>query len=832
MFYSRGRRDHGNGRMARWLLLPAALLLSTLSTLTAVPASATTASATGEFLVAVDGDAQAFRQDIAAAGGKVEDVYGELQVLAVTLPGAAAARLDRRSDVEVEPNPVLHAFAPPPSYGLDRIDQRSLPLSSSYTYPRGESGAGVDVYVMDTGVRADHTQFGGRVAAGFTAYGDGLGTGDCNGHGTHVAGTIGGSTVGVAPSVRIVPVRILNCTGSTTTGFEFLDGMNWVLARHQAGQPAVLNLSLGSTPSSILDGAVQQAVDDGITVIAAAGNSNADACAVSPARVPAVLTVASSTATDSRASYSNYGGCVDLFAPGGDPSAPIYSASKDSTTALVGMMGTSMAAPHVAGAAARYLSTHPSAAPAEVAAAILDQATGGVLSSAGAGTPNRLLYLPATGFGPPVGSEVKPAYDRAGGPAGYLGLPTGAESCGLTGGGCSQDFQGGSIDWSPASGAHATDGAILATWRNLGSQDGYLGYPSGDPVCIRTNPGCSQEFQGGTITWTASTGAAAVDGAIRSVWAGSGGGPGWLGYPVASPVCGLRGGACVQGFQTGSVVWSASLGAIPIDGAMWRNWASTGSEAGILGYPTARPVCGASGCTQRFEQGQIRWSGSTGAHALTSTAIQAAYDSRSGAGGYLGQPVSDTECASGGCEQHFQGGVVYAERGGGAAFAVDGAMLARLQATGGVTGPLGYPTGNPACADGGCTQRFERGQVLWSGRSGAAALLDGPVAVQYRSTAGTSGYLGWPTGDTVCGLTGGGCKQQFTGGAIYGVSAAYPLDGAILARWLQEGAETGPLGYPVASPVKTASGPDQYRQAFEHGSITWTAAGGAVVGGS
>ncbi|WP_210508306.1 S8 family serine peptidase [Naasia sp. SYSU D00057] len=390
----------GAGRARRGIVLPSALAVAIASAILGPVGPA--AAAEGEYLVLVDGDPAALSREVEKAGGEVEDVFGQLDVLAVTLPATQAELLDDRAGIRVEPNPVLRAFdtVAPPSYGLDRIDQRALPLSSSYTYPSAAAGAGVDVYVMDTGVRADHEQFGGRVAAGYTAIADGLGTADCNGHGTHVAGTIAGRTTGVAPAATIVPVRVLDCGGSSATGFEYLDGIDWILSHHQAGRPAVLNLSLGGAASDAVDRATAAAVADGITVVAAAGNEATDACSTSPARLPSALTVAATTSSDSRAPYSNLGVCVDLFAPGGGSTRAIVSAWHTSATATAGLAGTSMAAPHVAGAAARYLSAAPSATPDRVGTDLLAASTVGVVTSPGAGTPNRLLYADPAGLVP------------------------------------------------------------------------------------------------------------------------------------------------------------------------------------------------------------------------------------------------------------------------------------------------------------------------------------------------------------------------------------------------------------------------------------------------
>ncbi|MEF3083918.1 S8 family serine peptidase [Luteimonas sp. SMYT11W] len=270
------------------------------------------------------------------------------------------------------------------TWGLDRIDQRDRPLNGTYVYD--PLAANVRAYIIDSGIRTGHTQFGTRLLSGYSAINDGRGTNDCNGHGTHVAGTVGGTTWGVAKQVRLVPVRVFGCTGGSANS-TIIAGIDWVRANRVL--PAVANMSLGGPASTATDNATNNLINSGVTVVVAAGNNNgANACNYSPARVANAVTVGSTTSTDARSSFSNIGSCVNIFAPG----SSITSAWSTSTSASNTISGTSMASPHVAGAAALYLTNNPSASPATVRNWLYSNSTPNRVSNPGTGSPNRLLY--------------------------------------------------------------------------------------------------------------------------------------------------------------------------------------------------------------------------------------------------------------------------------------------------------------------------------------------------------------------------------------------------------------------------------------------------------
>ena len=331
------------------------------------------------------------RRLAAAHGSDVRYTYQHaLKGFAGRMSAQAAAALERNPNVSyVEQDQVMYAsiVQTGATWGLDRVDQRTLPLSTTYSYT--STGVGVRAYIIDTGIRLDHAEFANRATSGYDAI-DGGAADDCNGHGTHVAGTVGGLTYGVAKGVTLVGVRVLNCSGSGSNS-GVLAGVDWVTANHV--KPAVANMSLGGGTSTAIDDAVRRSIAAGVTYAIAAGNGNffgiaQDACRYSPARVAEAITVGATDSKDRKASFSNYGRCVDLFAPGVGITSAWYTDAKPTNT----ISGTSMAAPHVAGVAALYLQGNPGALPPIVAAALTDNATQNKVTSAGSGSPNRLLY--------------------------------------------------------------------------------------------------------------------------------------------------------------------------------------------------------------------------------------------------------------------------------------------------------------------------------------------------------------------------------------------------------------------------------------------------------
>jgi hypothetical protein len=408
--------------MARYSLVVASLALTALaacgdpspvtapSQTPAAPSLAVAAQPTGRYIIkfkpgVAGGSAKA--QAMVGGGGRLKHTFTKVfQGFSAELTESAVKVLRMHPDIElVEVDPVLSVDATQASapWGLDRIDQTALPLSTTYSY--GNDASGVVVYILDTGINTAHVDFGGRAVAGFDAIAPGGAASDCHGHGTHVAGTVGGTTYGVAKGVRLVAVRVLDCAGSGS-GSDLVAGLDWIAAQKAASPstPMVMNMSLGGSASQALDEAVQNVISQGVVAAVAAGNAGTDACNTSPARLATAITVGATDASDVFASFSNRGACVDLEAPG----VSILSASYSSTTGAARMSGTSMATPHVAGAAALYLKTNPTASPAQVSAALVGAALGGVVKSLPAGTVNKLLNVSSLAAAPAPTLDLSP----------------------------------------------------------------------------------------------------------------------------------------------------------------------------------------------------------------------------------------------------------------------------------------------------------------------------------------------------------------------------------------------------------------------------------------
>jgi subtilisin family serine protease len=535
-----------------------AAALTGAGTATAAPASGdvlpagTAATVANSFVVVLKESASLQQQGVDATahgltarhGGTIGHVFRRaLHGFEVSLDEAAARRLAADPAVKYVQRNGIYTItgtqANPPSWGLDRIDQRNLPLNNSYTYPNTASN--VHAYIIDTGIRRTHTDLGGRATTGVDEVTSGGTADDCNGHGTHVSGTVGGSSYGVAKGVQLVAVRVLDCNGSGTTA-QVAAGIDWVTAN--AVKPAVANMSLGGGVDTTLDNAVTNSINSGVTYGIAAGNSNADACTSSPARVPAAITVGATDSSDNRASFSNFGTCLDIFAPG----VNITSAWNTNDTATNTISGTSMATPHVVGAAALVASANPNWTPQQIRDSLVNNATSGAVVNPGSGSPNKLLYV-------------------------VNGAPA-------------SDF---SLSVSPASGsvtAGASTTATVSTTTTSGSAQTVTLSASGLPSGATASFSPASVTSGGSATMTIATSASTPSGTYPITITGAGSSATHT-TSYSLTVTG-SGGGCASpgqklgnpGFESGNTVWSASSGVIgqygssgePPHAGTWNAW--------------------------------------------------------------------------------------------------------------------------------------------------------------------------------------------------------------------------------------------------------------------
>ena len=526
-----------------------------------------------------------------AKKAKLKHTYSAvLHGFAAELDSADVAVLRADPDIAlVEPDPVVRIAGAQSgaTWGLDRIDQAALPLNGSYVY--GTDGAGVTVYILDTGVNVGHADFGGRAVVGYDAVTAGGSAADCNGHGTHVAGTVGSNTWGVAKAARMVAVRVLDC-GGTGGGSALLAGMDYVVRQKQGSPstPMVVNMSLTGSASSTFDNAVQNMINAGVTAVVAAGNASTDACGVSPSRLASAITVGASDAGDNAASFSNYGGCVDLSAPG----VNITSTYVGGSTAIARMSGTSMATPHVAGAAALYLAANGSASPAQVASALIGNSTANRLSSLAAGTPNRLLSI-AFLNGAPSAPTPTPPTARTTGPlanvaaTGLCLTTTGAGATTLQGcaGTAGQSWSvpvasaSGSItsvasgECVDAFGGSSAPGDVVGTWScHGGANQSYTLTAAGE---LKVSNGLCVGPRGGSATGGATLELQGCTGAATQRWTSA---VGTAPAPAPSPA------PTVPTTRTTGQLVSLAAGSL----CLTAN--SSGSVAGLQGCTTGSPA--------------------------------------------------------------------------------------------------------------------------------------------------------------------------------------------------------------------------------------------------
>jgi len=412
---------------------------------------------------------------------------------------------------------------------------------------------------------------------------------------------------------------------------------------------------------------------------------------------------------------------------------------------------------------------------------------------------------------------------------GLLGYPTNDTVCGLADSGCFQTFSGGAIYSSAAEGAHVVRGEIRTKWAALKWETGDLGYPSRDTDCGLAGGACFQTFQGGSVYWSSATGAHTVTGEVLTAWAARGYELGSLGFPTGDTTCDLADAGCSGEFQRGSVYWTTATGARVVSGSILTRWTKTGAEDGALGYPTGEQDCRLvrGGCFQQFEDGLVYATPSTGTR-VVSGAFFDEWAAHSWEVGPLGYPAGEKSCGlrDSGCFQLFEGGMIYSATAPGT-HTVLGDIWRAWAAQGWESGLLGYPTTNETCSNGVCTQQFQGGSIVWSAGTGAR-IARGAIGTYWTTAGGVGGPLGLPAGDPFCGLARGGCYQVFQNGSVYWTAAygAHAVSGPIRTFWGANGWEVGSLGYPKADAVTSGT---QTTQVFEGGTLVLNRTTGAVT---
>jgi len=429
------------------------------------------------------------------------------------------------------------------------------------------------------------------------------------------------------------------------------------------------------------------------------------------------------------------------------------------------------------------------------------------------------------------GSAIYSAYQASGGASGPLGAVATTFLCGYRDGGCFQTFAGGAIYWSPGSGAHVLTGSIYINWSARGWEQSTLGYPTTDTACGLRAGGCYQYFQGGTMYWTPGTGAVIVRGEIRDVWGQTGWENGWLGYPISDELCGLGAGGCVSHFENGSIFTSPATGPRVLNTTFRNKYQAMGWNSSVLGYPTSSTTCGLrdSGCYQLFQGGRLYWSPATGAVAEFGP-IGDVYAATGNESGWLGYPTADVQCvlSKGGCFSHYQYGSIFSSPATGP-HVIDSTMRAKYQALGWDGSVLGYPTSNTTCGlpANGCYQLFQGGQLYWSPATGASYTSD-DIGALYSSAGGPGSWLGYPVTDQLCVLSQGGCVNHFQGGSVFWSpgTGAHTVGWPIRDGYWSQGWDSGVWGFPTGEAQQVPGG---ISQRFQGGTVTWNATTGAFT---